>query len=113
MSTTAGTPVKSCRITLLGLNGISEGVISGVHEAMRMTSSSVTRKPSHLRKADSNSIRIETGISAKLHFPVRSSAPMSAKRDFEPSVDSNSERASKGSVPGKSSPMVMRHGLHP
>ena len=79
MSTTAGTPVKSCKITLLGLNGISEGFISGLHEAIRTTSSSVTRKLSHLRKADSNSIRIETGISSRLHLPDRSRAPISAK----------------------------------
>ena len=109
MSTTAGTPVKSCRITLLGLNGISEGVISGLHEAMRTTSSSVTRKPSHLRRADSSRMRIETGIFASSQIPALSSAPMFAKREMEPSEVSNSDSASKGIASLKPSPMVMRH----
>ena len=113
MSTTAGTPVKSWRITLLGLNGISDGVISGLHEAIRATSSSVTRNPSHLRSADSSRIRIETGISASSQIPALSSALMSAKLDFEPSAVSNSESASKGIGSLKSSPLVMRHWPHP
>ena len=113
MSTTAGTPVKSWRITLLGLNGISDGVISGFHEAIRTTSSSVTRNPSHLRRADSSRIRIETGISASSQIPALSRAPMYAKLDFEPSEVSNSESASKGIGSLKSSPMVMRHWFRP
>ena len=96
MSTIAGTPVKSCRITRLGLNGISSGFISGDHEAILFTSSSFTRKPSHFLNADSRRIRIENGISDKLHRPFSSSECKSMKRARDPSLLSNSDCASNG-----------------
>ena len=60
-STTAGTPVKSCKITLEGLNGISIRSPFGVQDAMLRTSFSVTKKPSLPLNAPSNKILIEYG----------------------------------------------------
>ena len=63
ISTTAGTPVKSCRITRLGMNGISAGVIVGFQFAILFTSSSVTRKSSAFLNAASSNTLIEYGRS--------------------------------------------------
>ena len=66
--------MKSWSITLLGENGISHGFIEGVHEAIFLTSSSVTRNPSHLRSAASRRHLIVNGSSSRLHIPSFSKA---------------------------------------
>ena len=60
-STTHGTPVKSCRITRAGLNGISAGVMSGDQSASARTASSPTSKLSMFRSALSSSTRMLNG----------------------------------------------------
>ena len=60
-STTAGTPVKSCKITLEGLNGISPRSALGCQFAILRTSCSVIKKPSLPLSAPSSRIRIEYG----------------------------------------------------
>ena len=69
ISTTAGTPVKSCKMTLLGENGISSEFIVGDQDAIRLTSSGVTRNPSHFRNAASNNNRIVKGSESRLQIP--------------------------------------------
>lgn len=70
-STTAGTPVKSWRITRAGLNDTSVSALpSGFpfkffQSNIAWTSLSVTWKLSQFRTADSNRIRIENGSSSK------------------------------------------------
>ncbi len=73
-STTAGTPVKSCRMTRAGLKGTSavEGT-SAPHLASRETSSLVTVKPSTWRNTASNRTRIENGNAEIEPTPPRSS----------------------------------------
>ena len=61
--------MKSCKITLLGENGISSGVIVGDHDAMRSTSSRVMRKPSHFRSAASSNNRIVKGRESRSQRP--------------------------------------------
>ena len=60
-STTAGTPVKSCKITLEGLKGISPLSPLALHPAMFLTSCSVIKNPSQFLKAPSSSTLIEYG----------------------------------------------------
>ena len=105
MSTKAGTPVKSCKITRLGLNGISDGSISGDHDAIRRTSSSETRKPSHLLRADSSRILIVNGSSSRLQSQLERRDFRLANLEVEPSAFSNSEIAPNGPPPFISSPI--------
>ena len=61
ISTTAGTPVKSCINTLAGLKGISLSEAFGVQCKRVSIASLVTEKSSKLRRTFSNRIRIEKG----------------------------------------------------
>ena len=75
ISTSTGTPVKSCRITRDGINGSSTSAgFLAFQVAMRRTSSSVTVKPSQLRSSDSHSTRIENGRRSKSGFSERSAS---------------------------------------
>ena len=109
MSTTAGTPVKSCRITLLGLNGISSGFILGVQDAILITSSLVTRKPSHFLSADSSNIRIENGSSSNLHNPCSSSLFNDIKKPVSPECVANPDFAENKSPATMFIPAVIKH----
>jgi hypothetical protein len=61
-STTAGTPVKSCRITRPGMNGSSTSRGAAAFQAARrFTSSSLTSSSSTLRSTDSSRTLIEKG----------------------------------------------------
>ncbi len=109
MSTTAGTPVKSCNITLLGLKGISSGTIVGVQEAMRITSSLVTKKPSHFLSADSSRILIENGSSSNLHMPCSSSAFKDIKKPVSPEYVVNPDFAENKSSATMFIPAMIKH----
>ena len=64
-STTAGTPVRSCRMTRAGLNGISvAGSAVGSHWASAVTWSAVTLTPSSVRSRFSSSTFRLNGRSA-------------------------------------------------
>ena len=76
--------MKSCKITLLGLKGISSGFIVGDQEAILLTSSLVTRKPSHFLRADSSNIRIEKGNSSNLQRPCSSRLFNDMKKPVSP-----------------------------
>ena len=73
-STTAGTPVKSCRMTRAGLNGSSavDGV-AALHLATAVTSASVTSNPSMFRRQLSSSTLIENGSGSSLATPSSAS----------------------------------------
>ena len=61
-STTAGTPVKSCRITRAGMKGSSTSSGAGAFQPdSRFTSSSPTSSSSTLRSTDSSSTLMENG----------------------------------------------------
>ena len=60
-STTAGTPVKSCKMTRDGRNGISPLSPFAVQVAIFFTSFSVIRKPSQFLNAPSRSTLTEYG----------------------------------------------------
>ena len=69
-STTAGTPVKSCRMTRAGMKGSSTSAGRAAFQAARRrTSASVTSSPSRLRRTDSSSTLIEKGRRSR--SPVR------------------------------------------
>jgi len=75
-STTAGTPVKSWRMTRAGMKGssTSRGAFAS-HAARFRASASVTSSPSTLRSTDSRSTLIEKGRRSRPgQTPVRSSA---------------------------------------
>ena len=93
MSTNAGTPVKSCSITLLGLNGISSATMSGVQAAIFRTSSSVINEPSHFLRAASSNIRMVKGSESNWQIPLSCKAFRLANFAIEPSAFSNSENA--------------------
>ena len=107
MSTTAGTPVKSCNNTRLGLKGISSGFISGDQAAILLTSSSDTKKPSQFRRADSSKIRIENGKSSSLQRPAFSRAESDINLPDLPLDVSNFDAAEKGSFALIKSPMIL------
>ena len=73
-STTAGTPVKSCKTTRAGLNGISTGAGDAAFQPARfLTSRSVISYPSQFRRAASSSTRTENGSAATVVNPASSS----------------------------------------
>ena len=62
ISTTAGTPVKSCKTTRPTMNGTSTCCgLTASQFATCATCSSVTKNPSTLRRQDSSRTRIEKG----------------------------------------------------
>ncbi len=66
-STTAGTPVKSCSSTRLGMKAISSvGTLSGDHWASERIISAVTVSPSSRRSRFSSRMRSEYGSRAVL-----------------------------------------------
>lgn len=74
MSTTAGTPVKSCINTRAGLKGIS--LLEGLDPQCKRVSifSWVTENPSWFRRAFSNRIRMENG-NRSISWPCFLSSP--------------------------------------
>jgi len=73
-STTAGTPVKSCRSTRAGMNAISRlGSAAGSQPASARMSASFTWRPSSLRSRFSSRIFSENGSRA-VDRPALSSA---------------------------------------
>ncbi len=98
-STTAGTPVKSCKMTRAGVKGSSPAPVPDASQAARLlTSSSVTSSPSTLRRTDSRRILIENGSRSRSRATPSFSRASSRYRVDRPWPVSNVERAPNTSV---------------
>ncbi len=98
-STTAGTPVKSWRMTRAGMNGSSTSFGAGAFQAPRFfTSSAVTTSPSTLRRTASSSTLIENGRRASPGATPAFSRMSSRWIAARPKPVSRVERAPNASV---------------